>query len=104
MANHFTDRIVVPLSRVKISLVLLCSVAFVVLSVLLWPAIDLIPRRNVWYGAMAGALGASVAFFGLCGLYALAKLFDTAPGLVIDDQGIIDNSSGLSAGRIPGRR
>jgi len=94
-------RIVVPLSKFKVGLVLLGSSAFVVLSVLLWPAIDLIPRRNVSYVWMASALGASAAFFGVCGLYALRKLFDTAPGLVIDDEGIVDNSSGISAGRIP---
>ena len=40
-------------------------------------------------------------FFGFCGLYALFKLFDAAPGFVIDAEGIVDNSSGISAGRIP---
>jgi hypothetical protein len=44
---------------------------------------------------------ACIAFFGLCGLSALFKLFDFSPGLVIDAEGIVDNSSGVSAGRIP---
>lgn len=43
-------------------------------------------------------VGAGV--FGLCGIYALTKLFDTKPGLIIDEQGIVDNSSTVAPGRI----
>jgi hypothetical protein len=65
----------------------------------LWINAELIPRRNPLYIQGVAALG--MAFFGLCGLNAFFKLFERAPGLIIDAQGIVDNSSGVSAGRIP---
>ena len=43
---------------------------------------------------------ASVVFFGLCGVFLTIKLFDKKPGLIIDEIGIMDNSSGVSAGLI----
>lgn len=43
---------------------------------------------------------AGLIFFGFCGVYAAGKLADRKPGLVIDDEGIIDNSSAIAAGRI----
>ena len=58
----------------------------------LWYAIPTLVVRGI---AVLGTL-----FFGFCGLYALAKVFDRRPGLVLDHEGIIDNSSALPAGRI----
>ncbi|MFO1486188.1 MAG: STM3941 family protein [Verrucomicrobiaceae bacterium] len=43
---------------------------------------------------------AGLIFFGFCGVYAAGKLADLKPGIVIDDEGIIDNSSAIAAGRI----
>ena len=57
------------------------------------------PHHSALYVKAVAA--AAIAFFSACGLFALFKLFDRTPGLVIDAEGIIDNSSGLSAGRIP---
>ena len=90
---------VVPLSKVRISLILLGSVGFVALGCWLWPHADSDPHHSPLYVKAVAA--AAIAFFSVCGLFALFKLFDRSPGLVIDAQGIIDNSSGLSAGRIP---
>jgi hypothetical protein len=42
----------------------------------------------------------AVGFFGLCALCGFVKLFDRAPGLVLDREGIIDNSSGVAPGRV----
>ena len=50
-----------------------------------------------------GASVLAIAFFGLCALYGLFKLFDGSPGLVLDREGLIDNSSGLAAGRVAWR-
>jgi hypothetical protein len=51
---------------------------------------------------MTQAIGADcVLFFGWWVLYAARKLFDPAPGLVVDDEGLVDNSSALAAGRMP---
>lgn len=43
---------------------------------------------------------ASVVFFGACAIFISQKLFDKKPGLIIDEEGITDNSSGVSAGKI----
>ena len=48
-----------------------------------------------------GAAAVGVAFFGLCAIYSGIKVLDTRLGLVIDEQGIIDNSSVVAVGRIP---
>lgn len=42
----------------------------------------------------------SVLFFGAAGIYGLIKLSDKTPGLVIDDEGIIENTNATSTGRI----
>ena len=43
----------------------------------------------------------AIVFFGLCGIFAVKKLFDKKPGLVLNSAGIIDNTSAFSAGFIP---
>src|SRR5207248_5771457 len=58
-----------------------------------------------WMVADAAVIGTGVAvvcigFFALCGLYCLVKMCDRAPGLVLDRDGIIDNSTGVAAGRV----
>ncbi|MBZ4189039.1 STM3941 family protein [Niabella beijingensis] len=40
------------------------------------------------------------AFFGLCAILLFLKLRDKKEGLIIDAEGITDNSSGIAAGRI----
>lgn len=44
---------------------------------------------------------ASVIFFGLVAVTMFRKFSDKKPGLIINNQGITDNSSGVSAGLIP---
>jgi hypothetical protein len=39
-------------------------------------------------------------FFGVCAVYIGRKLPNNKPGLIIDDVGLTDNSSGVSAGQI----
>jgi len=90
---------VIPLSKGKIIRLALGAVVFVALGIWLYLNADHIPRRNPLYIKVVAV--ACVSFFGLCGVYASRKLFDPAPGLIIDAEGIVDNSSGISAGRIP---
>ncbi len=97
--NQVPDQIVIPLSRTKIVLLFLGAVAFVLLSVWLWTIADHQTRHNPLYVKAVAIAGAS--FFGLCAGFAFIKLFDTKPGLIIDSDGIVDNSSGVSAGRVP---
>lgn len=44
---------------------------------------------------------ASILFFGLTGFIAIKKLRDKSPGLIISDEGVTDNSSGVGVGFIP---
>lgn len=44
---------------------------------------------------------AAIVFFGACGVFGIKKLFDNNPGLVFNSSGIVDHSSGVSAGLIP---
>ena len=48
---------------------------------------------------VVGLIG--ILFFGLCGGWILAKLFSKRISLVLDREGLLDNSSALPAGRIP---
>jgi hypothetical protein len=91
--------IVIPLSKGKLALLLLGSIAFVAGSIWIWSIADSQTRYNPLY--MKGVAIAGVSFFGLCGIYGCIKVFDGRPGLIVDDQGIVDNSSAVSAGRVP---
>lgn len=97
-------RIEIPLSKTKIMLILVCTIVFLIIGLcfIIWPENFLshfgrpctIEGIRVW--GIFGSL-----FFGLGTLYALWKLFDQKPGLIIDREGLLDNSSGIAAGRIP---
>ena len=99
MSKATAERILIPLSQTKIALLFVGSGACVAVSLWLWDHADKIPHQNPLYVEVVAIAG--MGFFGLCGLYAVLRLFDTAPGLIVDAEGIVDNSSGVSAGRIP---
>ncbi len=44
---------------------------------------------------------ASILFFSFTAIVSLRKYLDSKPGLVINQQGIVDNSSGVSVGLVP---
>jgi hypothetical protein len=96
MTNAATNSLVIPLS--KITLILLGSIAFVALGFWLWAYAEEIRYRSPLF--VRGVAAAAVGFFGLCGVLAIVKLFDFAPRLIVDSEGIIDNSSAIAAGRI----
>lgn len=91
--------ILIPLSKRKIILCFLGSLAFVAGSVWMWSIADVQQHRSPLY-AKGVALFAG-GFFSLCAIYYCIKLFDRRPGLIVDTQGIVDNSSGVAVGRIP---
>lgn len=101
MKHMTTGQLVVPLSKTKLILLISGAVGFVALGVWLWSIAEYQTRYNPLY--MKAVAVTSAGFFGVCGIYGFVKLFDTAPGLIIDSEGIVDNSSGVSAGRIPWR-
>lgn len=99
MSLKRNDEIVIPLSKAKVALLLFGALAFVAVSIWIWSIADTQNRLNPLF--VKGVALAGISFFGLCGLYSCIKMFDNKPGLVIDAQGIVDNSSAVAAGRIP---
>lgn len=90
--------IIIPLSREKITLVFLGSLGFVALSFWLFQISENQTRYDQMFVKVVSVIG--IVIFGLCGIYAFTKFFDKKPGLVINDEGIIDNSSAVCVGLI----
>ena len=95
------QKIEIALSTSKIVLMLFGALAFVAIG--LWFVIAPPTIENSYWGdptkiKIAGY--ASIIFFGLCAIFFIRKLPDKKPGLIIDNTGLIDNSSGLAAGQI----
>lgn len=79
------SEIKIPLNKLKIGLLTLCSIGFVyVCYFILWNIMGII----------------GILFFGATGIYGLSKLFDFKTGLKIDSKGITDNTNATSIGLI----
>jgi hypothetical protein len=95
-------QVMIPLSKRKMILLLISSVVFVLAGIwlLLWnPSIS---NKLLNQPALKISIGIiSILFFGWAGFILVKKLMDDKPGLIIGPDGIIDNSSGISAGFIP---
>jgi hypothetical protein len=92
----------IPLSKQKMLLMAAGSVAFVAAG--FWfithPGIRLFGNKP--YPLLTPVIGyAAIAFFGFCAFCLIKKLFDTRPGLIVNEEGITDNASGFSFGLIP---
>lgn len=78
--------------------ILLGCVTFLALAVWFWSIADGQTRYPVWY---LKALSVVVfVLFGWAGSVSLVKGFDRSPGLILDTEGIVDNASGVAAGRV----
>ena len=91
----------IPLSKKKLILTLTGAIAFVAIGC--WFLIDPPQISNPVFGDptllfITGLV--SIVFFGLVAVVAIRKLPDNKAGLTINDQGIIDNSSGVGAGLV----
>jgi hypothetical protein len=98
------EQTIVELSRKKIILCVLGSCIFVASGI--WMVslgddsiLSMSRLRSPTYVHGVGI--ASIVLFGFFGTVALTKLLDRKPGLTFNAAGIIDNSSGVSAGLIP---
>jgi hypothetical protein len=89
------ERIEIKLSKRKGILTFLGAVTFVVTSIWLINFADNQQRYDPIFVTVTGYIG--LIFFGLAGLYIFYKLFDSKPGLIIDKEGIHDNSNASSA-------
>jgi hypothetical protein len=98
MDSDAPAELVIRLSKSKLVLLILGAVAFVGASVWIWSISEIQTRFDPLFVKAIAVAG--VSFFGLCAIYGCFKVFDFRPGLIIDDQGIVDNSSAVAAGRI----
>jgi hypothetical protein len=99
-----SDETVVPLSKSKVVLLIVGAVAFVALGLWLFQLDSawIESQRRFNNPALVHAIGlATIVFFGLCGVVAIKKLFDSKPGLVLSSAGMLVNSSADSVGLIP---
>ncbi len=95
------ERIEIALSKKKIILMFVGALAFVAIG--LWFVISPPTISNSYWGnptKMAIVGYASILFFGPCAFALIKKLPDNKPGLIIDQIGFTDNSSGVSAGQV----
>lgn len=96
-----TDKIEILFSKNKLILMLIGSGLFVAGGIRFVVNPDSISKSTIVSSEFIFILGiVSILFFGLCAIVALRKLFDNKPGFILDNQGLTDNSSGFSAGRI----
>lgn len=96
------QEIEIPLSKGKLIMLLIGSIAFVAIG--LWFAISPPPiHRGISKSPILIFIIGVVAilFFGFTAFMILKKLQDNKAGLIIDENGITDNASGISAGHIP---
>jgi hypothetical protein len=97
-----TQKIEIPISKTKLIKILIAAIAFVALGI--WMVVRKPTINNPLFGNPIVVFGIgiiSILFFGLSGFMIFKKLKDTKPGLLIDERGVTDNASGVSAGHIP---
>ncbi len=97
-----TEQIEIPISKNKLTLLLIVSLLFVAAG--LWFVIKPPTISNPVIGnpILILTVGvASILFFGLCAVFIAKKLPDKTPGLIINNQGVTDNSSAVAVGLIP---
>jgi quinol-cytochrome oxidoreductase complex cytochrome b subunit len=86
----------IPLSKTKIILMFIGSLIFVFLVVWIFqnPALSNTSDPLVMQLVAIGGF----VFFTIAAVYSAIKLFDQKPGLIINEEGITDNSSGAAVG------
>lgn len=94
------DSTSVPLSKKKLLAPLFIGIAFVALGLWLFSLSDaeISLQRRFNPPFVRGLAIATMVLFGLIVFWTLGKLFDTSPGLVLNDKGLIDNTNMLSIG------
>jgi hypothetical protein len=93
---------IISISKGKLTSMLIGSLAFVAIGIafMLNPEKFIsIKARSEEYIFIVGL--SSILFFGLCSIFLSFKFFDSKPGLVLKEDGFIDNSSGVAVGFVP---
>ncbi len=100
MEVKHNQEIEIPLKKIKIGLYLLGAMVFVLLGG--WMINSALLAKNQLVGKfiffIIGLAG--VLFFGLLAFVTLIKIFKTKAGLILSDEGLTDNTSGVAAGFI----
>lgn len=92
------DQIEIPLSKTKLWLLNIGSILFVLISIWMLIANVGFHRYNPIVVKLAAIAG--ILFFGATSFFGFKKLFDKKFGLIINEEGILDNTSGISVGLI----
>lgn len=98
------DETIIGLSKKKIVLLLLGACVFVAIGIRMLTLDDarILSGRGMNNPMLVHGLGlAAIVFFGIFALVGLKKLFDKQPALILNNSGIVDNASSVSAGFIP---
>jgi hypothetical protein len=98
------DERIIKTSKRKIVLLLLGACVFVAIGIWMFSRDDasIQSGRSMNDPMLVHGLGlVAIVFFGIFGLVGLKKLFDNKPALILNNSGVIDNASSVSAGFIP---
>jgi hypothetical protein len=99
-----SDKLIIELSKTKIILIVLGAAVFAAIGLWMLSLDHATIEAQRRFNSPAFVYGAgylSIVFFGLIGVIGVKKFFDKKPGLVFTKEGVVDNSSGISAGFIP---
>ncbi|MBN2614925.1 MAG: hypothetical protein JXR71_04465 [Bacteroidales bacterium] len=101
MNNQNTDRIEIPVSKSKLLGLLVGAAVFFVVGIFLYitpesfVSVQFKDTQTMMLMGIAGIL-----FSGVTLIFGIRKLLNKKPGLIIDQQGITDNTTASSAGLI----
>jgi hypothetical protein len=99
---HDLETIEIPISKLKVIIMLVGCLLFIIAGLSFVISPDHFKSSIVGSNTMiviAGCLG--ILFFGFAGFSMFKRVIDSTPGLIISEDGITDNSSGVPAGFIP---
>lgn len=88
----------IPLSKSKLLALLAGSLLFVLISAWMMIYRQGADATNHTFMLALGIIG--ILVFGICAVFIVNKLRDQRPGLIIDETGITDNTSGVAAGPV----
>lgn len=95
------NKIEIPLSKTKTTLTLVGSIVFVILGIIFIITPNTFNPPIIGNTMVIRIIGiVSVVFFGVISIFGLKKLFDKNLGLIIDENGITDNTNASSVGLI----
>jgi hypothetical protein len=96
-----TGQIEIPLSKKKMTWGLIISIIFIGAGI--WMIFSPPEKNHLLFGNSTFLFVAgltSVLFFGLTAIVIVKKIPDNKAGLIINDEGIFDNSNGVSTGLV----